>query len=217
VTAMILGGASAGTGGQYREACETMADATGTVPATPESSAKKGSKPPLPEAKSIREIETLIGNQSIRRTWISEAVRKCGARPVFALASARVEQRSTRTQRSCGTRNCPAPAEAPPVIMAVTKRPSKAYWGLCTCSALYYHCEQCESGFCPRDRLWGWESFSLTPGVLRMTASAAALLSFERKQRLLHELAGAEVQCQAGRTSRQKHWGPRSPSMNTSK
>src|SRR5206468_12797690 len=52
---------------------------------------------------------------------------------------------------------------------------------------------QCESGFCPRDRALGLESFSLTPGVLRMTASAAALLSFEESSGLLHELAGAEV------------------------
>ena len=57
----------------------------------------------------------------------------------------------------------------------------------------YYHCEQCESGFCPRDRALGLESFSLTPGVLRMTASAAALLSFQESSGLLHELAGVEV------------------------
>ena len=57
----------------------------------------------------------------------------------------------------------------------------------------YYHCEQCESGFCPRDRALGLESFSLTPGVLRMTASAAARVSFEESSELLHELAGVEV------------------------
>ena len=37
------------------------------------------------------------------------------------------------------------------------------------------------------------ELFSLTPGVLRMTASAAALVSFEESSGLLHELAGVEV------------------------
>ncbi len=57
----------------------------------------------------------------------------------------------------------------------------------------YYHCEQCQSGFCPRDRVLGLESFSLTPGVLRMTASAAALVSFEESSGLLHELAGVAV------------------------
>ena len=57
----------------------------------------------------------------------------------------------------------------------------------------YYHCEPCQSGFCPRDRALGLESFSLTPGVLRMTGSAAALVSFEESSGLLHELAGVEV------------------------
>ena len=57
----------------------------------------------------------------------------------------------------------------------------------------YYHCEPCQSGFCPRDRHLRLESFSLTPGVLRMTASAAALLSFAESSGLLHELASIEV------------------------
>jgi hypothetical protein len=35
--------------------------------------------------------------------------------------------------------------------------------------------------------------FSLTPGVLRMTGSAAALVSFVGSSGLLHELAGVEV------------------------
>jgi hypothetical protein len=57
----------------------------------------------------------------------------------------------------------------------------------------YYDCDRCHHGFCPRDRALKLESFSLTPGVLRMTASAAALVSFEESGALLHELAGVEV------------------------
>src|SRR5437879_8957025 len=57
----------------------------------------------------------------------------------------------------------------------------------------YYHCARCHSGFCPRDQALRLESFSLTPGVLRMTASAAALVSFEESSGLLHELAAVEV------------------------
>ena len=57
----------------------------------------------------------------------------------------------------------------------------------------YYHHEQCQSGFCPRDRALRLELFSLTPGVLRMTASAAALVSFEESRELLHDLAGVDV------------------------
>jgi len=57
----------------------------------------------------------------------------------------------------------------------------------------YYHCAKCKSGFCPRDRALRLELFSLTPGVLRMTGSTAALVSFEESSSLLHELAGVEV------------------------
>jgi hypothetical protein len=57
----------------------------------------------------------------------------------------------------------------------------------------YYHCAQCQSGFCPRDRALRLELFSLTPGVLRMTGSVAALVSFEESSGMLHELAGVEV------------------------
>lgn len=57
----------------------------------------------------------------------------------------------------------------------------------------YYHCAQCQSGFCPRDRILGLGLFSLTPGVLRMTASTAALVSFEESSALLRELAGVEI------------------------
>ncbi len=57
----------------------------------------------------------------------------------------------------------------------------------------YYHCAKCQGGFCPRDRALRLEFFSLTPGVLRMTGSTAALVSFEESGALLHELAGVEV------------------------
>jgi transposase len=57
----------------------------------------------------------------------------------------------------------------------------------------YYHCEKCQSGFCPRDRHLRLELFSLSPGVLRMTGSTAALVSFQESSALLHELAGIEV------------------------
>jgi len=57
----------------------------------------------------------------------------------------------------------------------------------------YYHCAKCESGFCPRDHALRMELYSLTPGVLRMTGSTAALVSFAESRVLLHELAGVEV------------------------
>ena len=38
----------------------------------------------------------------------------------------------------------------------------------------YYHCELCEAGFCPRDRVLGLEGGSLSPGVLRMAGLVGA-------------------------------------------
>ena len=57
----------------------------------------------------------------------------------------------------------------------------------------YYHCTACESGFCPRDSCLHLGKFSLTPGVLRMTGSVAALVSFAESSALLRELAAVEV------------------------
>jgi len=57
----------------------------------------------------------------------------------------------------------------------------------------YYYCAQCQGGFCPRDRALRMEMFSLTPGVLRMTGSTAARVSFEESSALLQELAGVVV------------------------
>jgi len=65
----------------------------------------------------------------------------------------------------------------------------------------YYHCVRCQRGFCPRDRALRLESFSLTPGVLRMTGNAAALVSFEESSALLGELAGVEVSSQVQRAA----------------
>jgi hypothetical protein len=90
-------------------------------------------------------------------------------------------------------RNCPAPAEAPPSIMVVTERPSKAYWGLCTYSGLTITVRSPRADSARGTGHWGWNRFRLTPGVLRMTASAAALLSFQESSGLLHELAEVEV------------------------
>src|SRR5204862_1462540 len=54
----------------------------------------------------------------------------------------------------------------------------------------YYYCAQCQRGFCPRDHALRMEMFSLTPGVLRMTGSTAAIVSFEESSALLQQLAG---------------------------
>ena len=65
--------------------------------------------------------------------------------------------------------------------------------GLLRLERAYYHCELCEAGFCPRDRVLGLEGGSLSPGVLRMAGLVGAMVSFEEGHELLHELAGVNV------------------------
>jgi len=57
----------------------------------------------------------------------------------------------------------------------------------------YYHCADCGRGFYPRDRQLGLEKFSLSPGVTRMAATVAALVSFQESSQLLEELAGVKL------------------------
>ena len=57
----------------------------------------------------------------------------------------------------------------------------------------YYHCPPCDAGCFPRDAALGLDGGSLSPTVLRMTGSAAALVSFAETSALLAELAGLRV------------------------
>jgi len=57
----------------------------------------------------------------------------------------------------------------------------------------YYHCLACQQGFYPRDRAWGLEGGTLSPGVVRMVAAVGAAVSFQEGRQLLEELAGLQV------------------------
>jgi Uncharacterised protein family (UPF0236) len=65
--------------------------------------------------------------------------------------------------------------------------------GAVTLSRAYYYCARCQSGFCPRDRELGLEDGSESPGIQRMNALTAAMVSFQEGSLLLRELAGVEI------------------------
>jgi hypothetical protein len=73
----------------------------------------------------------------------------------------------------------------------VDRRPKsfQTVLGDLTLERAYYHCPQCQSGFCPRDRALGLDQ-SLSPGVVRMIG---ATVGFEEGSGLLKELAGLHV------------------------
>ena len=57
----------------------------------------------------------------------------------------------------------------------------------------WYHCAACGHGLAPRDAGLGIEKASMSPGLAKMTARAAAAVPFARAASLLAELAGAEL------------------------
>jgi hypothetical protein len=122
-----------------------------------------------------------------------EAVEMAARRQALRLAARALERRLNGDRSDHGGAELPCPCGGSAQYHGRHGKTFESALGPLHLQRAYYHCKQCESGFCPRDRALGLESFSLTPGVLRMTGSAAALLSFEESSGLLQELAGVEV------------------------
>src|SRR6516225_8352485 len=165
---------------------------TGTVPGSSQRGGRKRGLQTDLQNEIVREIETLLGCPSIADLDF-EAVEMAARRQALRLSARALEQRlNTDASDHVGPR-LPCPCGGSAQYHGRHGKTFESVLGPLHLQRAYYHCEQCESGFCPRDRALGLESFSLTPGVLRMTASAAALLSFQESSGLLHELAGVEV------------------------
>jgi hypothetical protein len=65
--------------------------------------------------------------------------------------------------------------------------------GKMTLMRAYYHCTGCKNSILPRDQMLLANQTALSPGVVRMTGLAAAMVSFEEGSLLLSELAGVTV------------------------
>ncbi len=165
---------------------------TGTFPGSFHRGRRKRGLQGSIQNEIVQEVETLLGRQSIADLDF-EAVEMAARHQALRLAARALEQRlNTDTSDHVGP-ELPCPCGGSAQYHGRHGKTFESVLGPLHLQRAYYHCERCESGFCPRDRTLGLESFSLTPGVLRMTSSAAALLSFEESSGLLHELAGVEV------------------------
>src|SRR5437870_9983133 len=165
---------------------------TGTVPGSfPRGGRKRGLQSDL-QNEIAREIETLLGNQSIADLDF-EAIEMAARRQSLRLAARALEQRLNADISDYVGPELPCPCGSVARYHGRHGKTFESVLGPLHLKRAYYDCGRCHHGFCPRDRALKLESFSLTPGVLRMTASAAALVSFEESGALLHELAGVEV------------------------
>ena len=152
---------------------------------------KKGLQTAL-KTDILQEIEAFLGRQSIEGLDF-EAVEIAVRRQALCLAARALEQRLNADTSDYAGPELPCPCGEPARYHGRHGKTFESVLGPLFLERAYYHCAPCQSGFCPRDRHLRLEMFSLTPGVLRMTASTAALVSFVESSSLLRELAGVEV------------------------
>jgi len=122
-----------------------------------------------------------------------EAVAMAARRPALRLAARALEQRLNADTSDPGGPELPCSCGAAAPYRGRHAKTFETVLGPLCLKRAYYHCVVCPGGFCPRDRALWRELFSLTPGVLRMTASTAALVSVEERSPLRQELAGVQV------------------------
>jgi Uncharacterised protein family (UPF0236) len=120
-------------------------------------------------------------------------VETAARRQALSLAARALEQKLNADTSDYGGPTLPCPCGGVARYHGRHEKTFESVLGALHLKRAYYYDDQCHSGFCPRDRDLKLELFSLTPGVLRMTGIAAALLSFEESSTMLHDLAGAEV------------------------
>jgi hypothetical protein len=140
----------------------------------------------------VQEIETLLGPQAVADLDF-EALEIAARRQALRLAARALEQRLNADITDHAGPELPCSCGGLAQYHGRHGKTFESVLGPLHLERAYYHCAKCQSGFCPRDRHLRLEMFSLTPGVLRMTGSTAALVSFEESSALLHELAGVAV------------------------
>ncbi|MGA7410206.1 MAG: hypothetical protein WBW33_06955 [Bryobacteraceae bacterium] len=140
----------------------------------------------------VQEIEALLGDQSVQDLDF-EALEMAARRQALRLAARALEQQLNADTTDHAGPDLPCACGGRAAYHGRHHKTFESVLGPLHLERAYYYCGQCQSGFCPRDRRLRMELFSLTPGVLRMTGSTAALVSFQESSGLLRELAGVEV------------------------
>src|SRR5256884_4239453 len=154
---------------------------TGTAPGSfPRGGRKRGLQTDL-QNEIVQEIEDLLARQSIADLDL-EALEMAARCQALRWAARALKQRlNTDTSYYVGP-ELPCPCGGVARYHGRHGKTFESVLGPLHLKRAYYDCGRCHQGFCPRDRALKLESFSLTPGVLRMTASAAALMSFEDRK-----------------------------------
>jgi hypothetical protein len=146
------------------------------------------------QAQITQEIETLISRQALQDLDLA-ALETAARRAALRLAAHAIEQHLNQDQSDYQgpTLACSCSEEARAHYMGRRSKTVESVLGPLCLQRAYYHCSACSHGFFPRDRALQMEDASISPGVQRMLAMAAATTSFRESSVLLKELAGVEL------------------------
>jgi hypothetical protein len=99
----------------------------------------------------IQEIEALVGRQSIQDLDF-EAVEMAARRQALRLAASALQQRLNADTSDHAGPQLPCPCGASAQYHGRHGKTFESVLGPLLLERAYYHCAQCQSGFCPRDR-----------------------------------------------------------------
>ena len=144
-------------------------------------------------AEAAREIERLLGADATQTLGDFEAARTAVRTAVLAVAARFVAERLNADHSDQHAAGLPCRCGHTARYAGRRAKTIRTALGAMTLERAYYHCESCRTGFCPRDRTLGIDETTLSPAATRMTAAAAARVSFKEASTLLDELAGLAV------------------------
>lgn len=145
------------------------------------------------QAEVAQEIEDLIGRQALEEVDL-EALETAARRSALRLAARSLQQQLNQDHSDHTGAELPCSCGRQARYAGRRRKRFESVLGELELERAYYHCAGCGQGFYPRDRQLGLEKLSLSPAVMRMTATVAALVSFQESSQLLEELAGVKVE-----------------------
>ena len=141
-------------------------------------------------AEATREIERLLGADATQTLGDFEAAETAVRTAVLAVAARFVAERLNADHSDRHAAGLPCRCGHTARYAGRRAKTIRTALGAMTLERAYYHCASCRTGFCPRDRTLGIDETTLSPAATRMTAAAAARVSFKEASTLLDELAG---------------------------
>ncbi|MFV1962908.1 MAG: ISKra4 family transposase [Acidimicrobiia bacterium] len=137
-------------------------------------------------------MEALVGPGTVGDLSF-EAIETAARQQALKVAARAVEQRLNADLTDYVGHTCPCNCGKDARYAGRRFKTFTTVLGGMTLGRAYYHCDPCETGFCPRDRELGLQDTSLSVATTRMVGLAAAMVSFAESSELMRELAGVPV------------------------